>query len=308
MTRPPKIAWARHLRTLAVIGVFAMLGAGTGERQAGEPAGDDTASDDTASDEPAASDREIPNGVQLESVMVSVPDYKPDGRAWDIGDGPPDPFVRVRQDDVLIYQSDVERDTYDAVFAVTTRAILDPSRPFTVEVVDRDLSAHDAIDTVRFDAGQRRARGRHRTRVLVEVSAPISAPTSAPARGGAWRELSLARGTWGTAHDGPPSVGPVLAQTVIERGPATLGELADDVSLPNGYSFGATAEGQPVIFGPAAAVYSFRCTGEGDMTVCTFDRYDGNGYPTTEVITRTEVGCEHGIAIGDSCVNGFAVE
>jgi hypothetical protein len=302
---PENVRWNRHLITLAVIGVFATLGAGTSDRNGGDNAPGDPA--EPAEPAPEVSDRDIPNGVELRSIAVSVPDYKPDGRAWDVGDGPPDPFVRVRQDGFLVFQSDVERDTYEAVFPVTTSAMLDPSRPFTVEVIDRDMSAHDAIDTVSFDAGRLRARGRHRTRVFVEVDAP-SPPSAPPATSGPWRHFSLARGRWGTASDGPPPVGPVRAETVVENGPATLGELADRVSLPNGYSFGVTEAGQPVIFGPQSAVYSFHCTAEHDEMFCTFDRYDGNGYPTTEVIEGPAGECDMGIRIGRSCVTGFAVE
>lgn len=302
MIRSIETLWARDLRTLAVIGVFATLGAGTSDRNGADTAQSDPAG--PAEPAPEPSDREVPNGVELRSITVSVPDYKPDGRAWDIGDGPPDPFVRVRQDGFLVFQSDVERDTYEAVFPVTVRAILDPARPFTVEVIDRDVSAHDAIDTVQLEPGQLRGRGRHRTRVFVELSAP-AAPSAAT---GPWRDFSLARGRWGTDPDGPPPIGPVLVVTVVEHGPATLGELADQVTLPNGYSFGVTDAGQPVIFGPESAVYSFSCVGEEGQMFCTFDRYDGNGYPTTEVIVGPPGECEFGIRIGHSCVNGFAVE
>jgi hypothetical protein len=87
-------------------------------------------------------------GVHLLRVEVWLPSTKPDGRAWDAGGGPPDPFVVVRQGGRTLATTDRMQDSLSAAW--TLDIPIDPAEIVTLDVYDRDLAEHDTVGSVPF--------------------------------------------------------------------------------------------------------------------------------------------------------------
>lgn len=167
-----------HGATLAVCIVFAVLGAAT----SAPPADPNRSTTDPARTTVAARPP-IQNPMQLVALEVRIPYSKPNGRAWDVGEGAPDPLIHVRQDGYEIYTSPVVQDRFTARFELDPPIELDRTTNFEVEVIDKDVAANDPVGTARFipltRTGAFFARMEEGGRVRVEVRDP-QATTQAP--------------------------------------------------------------------------------------------------------------------------------
>ena len=84
-------------------------------------------------------------------LQIAVRPSKTNGRGWDPGGGPPDPFGTVYVDGAFAGRIDLRRDTYDFVAGAFRVADLSSVRRVKVCLQDRDLALHDNLGCVVLD-------------------------------------------------------------------------------------------------------------------------------------------------------------
>jgi hypothetical protein len=81
---------------------------------------------------------------------VKVKETNKDGNAWDINNGKPDLFVRIRnltQKGIKDFDSNEKEDTYEADFNVAT-ILAQEGDEVQFEVLDKDVAANDTVGKV----------------------------------------------------------------------------------------------------------------------------------------------------------------
>lgn len=84
----------------------------------------------------------------LAAIEVVLPPTKDTGLGWDVGGGPPDPFVVVRQAGRTLATTDRQQDSLAARWELNV--VFDRSQPLQIDVLDRDVANDDPVASAFF--------------------------------------------------------------------------------------------------------------------------------------------------------------
>jgi hypothetical protein len=117
-----------------------------------------------------------PKAYTVAIVSADIAPSKPDGRPWDVGDGPPDPVVTVSVQGVgsgTVRSSKVENST-SPKWGQVGRLTLNRGDRLSVTVVDKDLTDDDLVASwdVEFKGpGKQQLKGTSVNSLVLEIAA-----------------------------------------------------------------------------------------------------------------------------------------
>jgi hypothetical protein len=100
---------------------------------------------------PSVQPQNVPSHLwSIRFLDAELPEFKGGGLAWDSDGTPPDPYVRLRIDGRVVWESPVQKDTRHPVWNVTLpRSIyVPPSASFRLELWDDDSASSDPAGVI----------------------------------------------------------------------------------------------------------------------------------------------------------------